>query len=82
MIPYLNDPADVIRVDVVVDGPLGQLVPLVGRPAVDGKTELAVLVFGLAQIGHHLLEIIKIKMTIFILKSQLKKQLSFNRVDI
>jgi hypothetical protein len=61
---YLDDPADVIGVDVVVDGPLGQLVPLVGRPAVDGKTELAVLVFGFAQIGHHLLKIIISNLTI------------------
>ncbi len=32
---YLNDPADVVGVDVVVDGPLGKFVPLVGR---SGKT--------------------------------------------
>ena len=53
---YLDDPADVVGVDVVVDGPLGELVPLVGRPAVDGKPELAVLILGLAQVGHHLLQ--------------------------
>ncbi len=31
----MNDPADVVGVDVVVDGPLGKFVPLVGR---SGKT--------------------------------------------
>lgn len=51
----MHEPAHVVRVDSVLDGPLGQLVPLVSRASVDGETQLLVLVFALLQVGHHLL---------------------------
>lgn len=51
----LNEPAHVVRVDSVLDGPLGQFVPLVSGAAVDGESELHVLVLALLQVGHHLL---------------------------
>ena len=40
---YLDDPADVVGVHLVIDGPLGQLVPLVGLAPVDGEAQLRVL---------------------------------------
>ena len=41
--PDLDDPADVVGVHPVLDGPLGQLVPLVQAAAVDGEAQLRVL---------------------------------------
>ena len=52
----LNKPADIVRVDVVFDGPLCQLVPLVCRSAVYRQPELSVLVLILLQVRHHLLQ--------------------------
>ena len=40
---HLYDPAHVVRVDSVLDGPLGQLVPLIRAAAVDGQAQLGVL---------------------------------------
>lgn len=51
----LHEPAHVVGVDMVLDSPLGQLVPLVPGASVDGETQLLVLVFALLQVGHHLL---------------------------
>lgn len=51
----LHEPAHVVGVDTVLDGPLGQLVPLVPGASVDGETQLLILVFALLQVGHHLL---------------------------
>lgn len=44
---HLQQPAYVVRVDLVFDGPLGQLVPLVPGAAVDGQTQLHILVLTL-----------------------------------
>lgn len=52
---HLNEPADVIGVHAVFNGPLSQLVPFVPGAAVDGQTELGVLVLTLLQVKHHLL---------------------------
>ena len=52
---HLDEPAHVVRVHGVLDGPLGQLVPLVPGAAVDGQPQLRVLVFALLQVLHHLL---------------------------
>lgn len=52
----LDQPAHVVGVDVVVDGPLGQLVPLCRGPAVDGQPQLQVLVLGLLEVVHDLLD--------------------------
>ena len=52
---HLHEPADVVGVDAVVDGPAGQLVPLIPGAAVDGEPQLGVLVLALLQVGHHLL---------------------------
>lgn len=35
---HLNEPADIIRVHAVFNGPLGQLIPFVPGAAVDGQT--------------------------------------------
>lgn len=51
----LHEPAHVVGVDPVLDGPLGQLVPLIPGASVDGESQLLVLVFALLQVGHHLL---------------------------
>lgn len=40
---------------MMLDSPLGQLVPLVPGASVDGETQLLILVFALLQVGHHLL---------------------------
>ena len=40
----LDDPADVVGVHLVIDGPRGQLVPLVGLAPVDGEAQLGVLI--------------------------------------
>lgn len=53
---HLNEPAYVIRVHAVLDGPLSQLVPLVSGATVDGQTELRVLVLALLQVIHHFLD--------------------------
>lgn len=54
---HLDEPAHVIGVHPVLDGPLRQLVPLVSGAAVDGQTQLRVLVFALLQVKHHLLQL-------------------------
>ena len=41
---YLNEPSHVVGVDVVVDGPIGELVPLARRSAVDAQPQLEVLI--------------------------------------
>lgn len=51
----MHEPADVVGVDAVADGPAGQLVPLVPGAPVDGQTQLRVLVLALLQVCHHLL---------------------------
>jgi hypothetical protein len=51
---HLNEPADVVRDELVVHDPLGELVPLVGLAAVDGHTPLRVLVLGLLEVGDEL----------------------------
>lgn len=51
----MHEPAHIIRVDAMFDGPLGQFVPLVSGAAVDRQPELHVLVLALLQVGHHLL---------------------------
>lgn len=52
---HLHEPADVVGVDAVADGPAGQLVPLIPGAAVDRETQLRVLVLALLQVCHHLL---------------------------
>lgn len=44
---YLYEPAHVVGVHLELHGPLGQLGPLGGALAVDGQTELCVLVLAL-----------------------------------
>ena len=51
----LDEPAHVVGVDVVLDRPLGQFVPLGPAASVDGETQLGVLVFTLIQVIHHFL---------------------------
>ncbi len=51
----LNEPAHIVGVHTVVDGPLGEFVPLVVVAPVDGQTELSVLVFAFVQVVHYLL---------------------------
>lgn len=53
---HLDEPAHVVGVDLVFDGPLGQIVPLVPRTSINGETQLNVLVFTLLQVCHHLLK--------------------------
>ena len=45
-----------VAVDVVGDGPGGQLVPLGEVPSVDRNPGLEVLIFGILQIIEHLLD--------------------------
>jgi hypothetical protein len=52
----LDEPAHIVRVDVVVERPFGQLFPLVGAFSINGQTKLRVLVFALLQISSHLLK--------------------------
>ena len=52
----LDEPAHVVWVDAVVDGPAAQFVPLVTGAPVDGETQLRVLVLALLQVIHDLLE--------------------------
>lgn len=52
---HLHEPAHVLGVDQMLDGPLSQFVPFVPAAAVDGQPELHVLVLALLQVGHHLL---------------------------
>ena len=52
----LDDPPDVVRIHVVVDGPLGQLVPLLRGTSVNRQSELKVLVFGLFNVVHHFVD--------------------------
>lgn len=52
---HLYEPADVVGVDLMFDGPPGQFVPLVSGAAVDRQPELHVLVLALLQVSHHLL---------------------------
>lgn len=53
---HLNDPAHVVRVDVVVHGPLGEFVPFAGRASIDGQAKLQVLILGLFQVVHDFLD--------------------------
>ena len=53
---HLDDPTVVGRVHVVLDGPLGQRVPLVVLASVDGQAELDVLVLALLEVGGDLFE--------------------------
>lgn len=52
---YLDEPAHIVGVDLMLDCPLGQFVPLVSGAAVDWQPEFHVLVLALLQVGHHLL---------------------------
>ncbi|GMR32782.1 hypothetical protein PMAYCL1PPCAC_02977 [Pristionchus mayeri] len=52
---YLDEPSDIGRPDIVVDGPVRQFVPLYLASTVDGETRLGLLVLGLLQIVQHLL---------------------------
>ena len=52
----LNQPADIVRIDIVVQSPFGQFVPLVGAAPVDGQPQLEVLVLGLFEVEHDLLD--------------------------
>ena len=40
---HLNEPADVVRVQLVVHDPFGKLVPLVSLPAVNADTPFTIL---------------------------------------
>jgi len=51
----LYHPAVVRRVELVVDHPAGESVPLVGLAPIDGDPVLGVLVLGLLEIGEELL---------------------------
>ena len=53
----LYNPANIVGVDSVFDGPLCQLVPLIHRPAIYGQSKLRILVFALFQIFYHLLHV-------------------------
>lgn len=53
---HLNEPAYIIRVHTMLDGPLSQLVPFVSGATVDGQTQLRVLVLTLLQVKHHFLD--------------------------
>lgn len=53
---HLDKPAHVIRVDPMLDGPQGQLVPLVSGASIDGQAKLGVLVLALLQVAHYLLD--------------------------
>ncbi len=52
----LDEPDDVVRVDVVLHGPLGQDVPLVLCPPIYGQAELGVLVLAVLQVVDDLLQ--------------------------
>ena len=52
----LDHPANVGGPDVVRDGPLGELVPLVLLAAVDRETHLRVLVLAVLEVGDHFLK--------------------------
>lgn len=51
----MNEPAHIVGVDLMFDGPLCQFVPLFSGASVDGESQLYVLVLTLLQVGHHLL---------------------------
>ena len=53
---YLHHPANAVRVHVVSDGPLCQLVPLVVTTAVDRQAQLGILVLTLFEVIDHLLQ--------------------------
>lgn len=52
---YLDEPDDVVGVDVVLADPGGQDVPLDALATVDGDAQLGVLVLGRLQVQEHLL---------------------------
>ena len=51
----LDEPALLFRVDLVVHGPFGQLVPLVERAAIHREPQLEVDILGVIQLNKHLL---------------------------
>lgn len=53
---HLDNPAHVGRVDLMLDEPLGQILPLVRGAAIDGEAGLSILVFALLQLMRHLLK--------------------------
>lgn len=52
----LNQPTHVVGINVGLDGPLGQLVPLLPVLPVDAQTQLDVLIFGLLEVAGDLLD--------------------------
>ena len=52
----LNEPSNIVRVYVVIDSPFRQFIPFRSRTAIDWNPEFQVLVFGLLQITHDLLD--------------------------
>lgn len=52
----MNEPAYIIGVHTMFDGPLSQVIPFVSGAAVDGQAQLGVLVLALLQVKHHLLD--------------------------
>lgn len=53
---HLDKPAHVIRVDFVFDSPPCQVIPLIPGTAIDGQTQLDILIFTFLKILHHLLK--------------------------
>ncbi len=64
---HLNDPANVWRVDLEVECPGGEVVPLLRRSTVNGETRLGVLVFRLLQVREDLLQVNTISIRAFLL---------------
>ena len=53
---HLDQPHVVVRVHVISNGPVRQLVPLIRRPAIHGEPQLEVLIFGLIEVRENLVE--------------------------
>lgn len=53
---YLNEPADIVRVDVMYDCPMSKFVPFISRPAIDWQPVLGILVLVFFEIRHNFLD--------------------------
>lgn len=51
----LDQPSDVVRIDVAIDGPFGQFEPFVTGFPVDRNTQFCILIFGFFEISGHFL---------------------------